>query len=211
VDTDGDSLGDCDEEDDGDDFTDPAIFNGVRVETRSQSDNDPACSMFDTLGEVFDAISGGADETLDQYAGWDFDDTDDNRTNPGYGFQPPFTDGDSSWQIDAVGHIQLAAGRHCFEVAGETDESCGTLFVATTPSDQFGGWDAEDSGTTATAQHGGGVSCLDLEAGVYPIRWHYEMDNGRGPQAMHLRHCHDESADCTPTDAIPSRILRVTP
>ena len=210
ADSDGDSLFDCAELGDDDPFTDPTVFNGVRVQTRNHSYTAPACFLMDTVGEVRGLLNGPPDQELDQYAGWDFDDMPDNRTHPGYGFLPPWTVPSLTWQIDAVGYVQLEAGRHCFEIAGRVDQACGTLFIANTKASEFGGWDSVQQGSAAVAKHGAGAGCFDAPAGVYPIRWHYEMDD-QHVQEFHLRYCHGGDGDCSPQQALPSGRLRVVP
>jgi hypothetical protein len=208
---DGDELTDCEEIDDGDPWTDPDIFNGVHVQHRNQCDASGSCGSYDTLGRVKSCQNGESlSEELDQYSGWDWDDPGDDITSAGYDFQPNWSNGDSSWQINAEGYINLAQdGHHCFAITGSNDEACASLYFLDTPAAGWSGWEGTDDSMPATVQHGGSA-CFDLVAGVYPIRWHYSMDNGSSSD-FHLQYCHDPAADCTPDQALPSTMLRVEP
>ena len=55
--------------------------------------------------------------------------------------------------------------------------------------------------------------CFTRAAGVYPIRWHYTMDDGSfiggaNTSSMHINYC---AGTCTPAVAIPASMLRVSP
>jgi hypothetical protein len=135
------------------------------------------------------------DETKDQYSGWDWNDPPDNICDLGYGFQPNWSNCDSSWAADWQGCVHLSgSGPHCFQITGAADEACASLFF--------------NGATTADVQSGGVVKCLNVGEGNYPIRWHYSMDNGSA-SSMHVRYCGGTGSTCTPTLALPSRMLRV--
>jgi len=55
--------------------------------------------------------------------------------------------------------------------------------------------------------------CFTRAVGVYPIRWHHMMDDGPvfdpNDSSMHVNYC--AGTACTPTVAIPSSMLRVSP
>jgi len=194
ADTDGDSLPDCAELGDNSPWTDPNVFNGMRVRHLNSCDGTPGCSEFDSLGEVDGCIGDeSVQETLDQYAGWDFQDAPDDITASGYGFMPPFVTGDNTWQAEWSGFVYLqTAGLHCFGITGATSRGCGTLFF-------------DDN---AQPLQTGGQVCHDLEPGIYPIRWHYVMDDGGDAKSMHVNYCAGGDAPCTPTAVLPSSMLR---
>jgi hypothetical protein len=192
-DRDGDSITDCDEEADGDDWTDPDIFNGMYVRQRNQCSSVGSCSENNTLAEVNACMSGSIQEARNQYSGWDWNNPPDNLCNAGYGFLPPWTVCDSTWQADWQGYIYLhGSGRHCFGITGGTDEGCGSLFF---------------DGATNGIQNGSAL-CFDRAEGAYPIRWHYTMDNGSNG-SLHVNYCNGGASSCTPSVAIPSSLLRV--
>jgi hypothetical protein len=215
--TDGDELTDCEEMEDGDPWTDPDTFNGVHVQHREQCSSDPECDLYDTLGEVIACLENKSlVEELDQYSGWDRNDPEDEINNSGYNFQPNWSNHDQSWQINAEGFINLAEnGFHCFVVSGNRGEACASLYVVDTPEDSWDGWDSMNDSTPATVQHGTDTRCFNLSAGIYPIRWHYDTDNdfifGSNTNDFHLQYCYSADHECTPSQAIPSVMLRVEP
>jgi len=210
VDTDGDGVEDCTEVADDEAWTDPAIFNGVHGRQRNQCSASGNCGENDTLGDVLSCMGGGAAEELDQSAGWSWESNPpDSNCNGAYGFEPPWTQCDSTWQGDWRATIRLRAGHHCFELTGGTNESCAALYVEVdTPADQFGGWESLDAATAADAQTDSGPVCFTVAEGSYPIMWHYTMDNGAGG-SLQLRHCFDAAVDCTPSDILPAALLQV--
>jgi hypothetical protein len=194
ADADGDSLTDCNERDDGDPWTDPAIFNGMHVRLANQCSSSGDCSENDTLNEVNQCMSS-IDQERDQYSGWDWQDPPDDVCNSGYRFLPNWTNCDSSWAADWQGCIHLEGnGPHCFQIAGGTGQGCAALYF---------------NGNTGNAdvQTGGAAKCFTVGTGNYPIRWHYTMDNGSS-SSMHVRYCAGTGSNCTPSAAIPSRMLR---
>jgi hypothetical protein len=53
--------------------------------------------------------------------------------------------------------------------------------------------------------------CYNVAAGVYPIRWHYTMDDGRRLVVIHARHVLlRRGSTCTPNVVLPARMLRVS-
>ncbi len=195
ADTDGDSLTDCDENGDGNPWTDPAIFNGMHVRLANQCSASGNCGENDTLNEVNQCMNP-IEQERDQYSGWDWEDPPDDVCSNGYRFLPNWTNCDSSWAGDWQGCIHLEGnGPHCFQIAGGTNEGCAALYF---------------NGNTGNAdvQSGGAAKCFTVGTGNYPIRWHYTMDNGSG-SSMHVRYCAGTGGNCAPSAAIPSRMLRV--
>jgi hypothetical protein len=193
---DGDGLDDCVEANDGDPWTDPDIFNGMRVRQRNQCSASGNCNENNTRAKVTSCMSGSIQQTLDQYAGWDWNNPPDDICSSGYGFRPNWTQCDSTWQAEWSGVINLAqAGNHCFNITGSTNEGCGSLFFDT---------------ATNGIQTGAPTQCFDVAAGVYPILWHYTMDNGSS-SSMHVNYCFGGASTCTPSTAIPASMLRTTP
>jgi hypothetical protein len=195
ADTDQDGIDDCAEVEDGDDWTDPAIFNGVKARSKGQCSNDGVCSENDSRAKVDACMAGEVWQELNQHAGWDWGDNPPNDLcDQDYGFSPNWTECGGNWQAQWLGFINLkTAGHHCFAITGGADEGCGALFFNT-----------ED----APAQSGMDAKCYDVPAGVYPIMWHYTMDNGSG-STLHVLYCGDEAADCVPIEAMPAALLRV--
>jgi hypothetical protein len=189
-------LTDCAETADGDVWTDPAIFNGMRVRRANQCTTTASCAENDTLAEVNTCMATVL-ETKDQYSGWDWDNPPDDICSAAYGFQPPWSVCDTTWAADWQGCVQLTgSGPHCFEIFGGTQEGCAALYF--------------DGNTgTANTQSGKPAVCFDVPAGNYPIRWHYTMDNGSS-SSMHVRYCNGAGTTCVPTTAIPSSMLRIT-
>ena len=199
--TDGDGMDDCAETGDGDPWTDPAIFNGMHVRWAEQCSPAPSCALIDTLAEV-DACVASVPlvEQQDQYSGWDWIDPADNICSALYNFQPPWKQCNDinaiRWQADWQGYINLTkSGKHCFGSLGVIEESCAVIFFNT-----------ETTGITQLS----GTACYDVPAGKYPIRWHYEMDNGSDSD-MHIIYCFGGAMTCSPAIAIPANMLLVSP
>jgi hypothetical protein len=199
--TDGDGMDDCTEAGDGDPWTDPAIFNGMHVRWAEQCNGAPSCPDIDTLAEV-DACVASVPmvEQMDQYSGWDWTNPDDSICTPGYNFQPPWTQCSDSnairWQADWQGYINLTqSGQHCFAAVGASDQSCTAIYFNT-----------ETMGITDLS----GYVCFDVPAGAYPIRWHYEMDNGSDSN-MHVSYCFGGATPCALGLPILASMLRVSP
>jgi len=214
TDSDGDGMTNCDELADDQAWTDPDIFNGATVthyplcSTRAFGVN---CNDYDTLGEVTSCINKTPRQTLDQYAGWDWDDPSGspNAINTaGFGFLPNWSGTSTSFQLDARAFINVAqAGRHCFRINGGESNTCGSVYLVATSASTFCGWSAVAGSTPAMTQHGDGTVCRDFNVGVYPFRWH--LDRASGAQGdFHLDYCFGGNSDCTPTNAVPSQMLR---
>jgi hypothetical protein len=140
-------------------------------------------------------MSGSIQEEKDQCRGWDWNDVGDSICTTGYGFTPNWTVCDSSWQAEWKGFINLtSSGQHCFMITGGTSEGCASLFFNT-----------ETNGVQTAA----GARCYNMSAGVYPILWHYTMDNG-STSSMHLMYCFGGGSTCTPSATLPASMLRPT-
>jgi len=192
---DGDGISDCDELGDGDPFTDPQSFNGVRVQLATHCTNLALCSDNDTRPEVAACMAVAEAEHRDQYAGWDWADGADSNCSASYGFAPPFGLCSTTWQARSTGTIHLSAGTHCFEITGTAIGGCASLF-----------FDAD----AIAAQTGTGARCYDRTAGDYPIMWHYNMTRG-AISSVHLRYCFGGQGPCTPSAILPARMLRPAP
>jgi hypothetical protein len=211
TDTDGDSVADCTEDADGDDFTDANVFNGAHVRLGNQCSAAGNCTENNTLAKVDACMNGNVNEELDQSSGWAWSaNPPDNACDAAYDFKPAWTACDNTWAADWQAYVNLAAGTHCFQLLGGTSEGCAALFISTTVAASFGGWSTVAASTVPDTQSGGAAKCVTLAAGVYPIRWHYTMDNGSS-SSMQLAYCHDASAACTPTQPLPASMLRVSP
>jgi len=214
-DGDKDGLSDCGEL--ADEFTssDPSVFNGVRTEWRPACHSNPAPGLLDTRGEVTACQSAPPIETKAQYSGWDTsgpsssDICDINRD-----YQPPWdacsaralTPARASWSITSTGVIQLEkAGYHCFGVFGdeESHTSGALLFAQETSSITFSSGDR----------------CFNLQPGLYPIRWFYEVvplgvecEPNRGDcevnREFSVNYCFGGGRKCEPSAAIPTSMLR---
>ena len=193
VDSDGDGLSDCEEQDDGDPWTSAQVFNGVHVRWANQCDTTGNCNQNDTRSKASACMQRTIEEEKDQYAGWDWTNPPDDICNAGYGFAPNWSNCDNTWQAEWSGYIRFAeAGTHCFAITGSTAEGCASLF-----------FDQEEQ----ALQTGQAARCFERAEGVYPILWHYTMDNGSS-SSLHLLYCFDPNAPCTPSAALPSRLLR---
>ncbi|MBN1656407.1 MAG: hypothetical protein JXA30_21740 [Deltaproteobacteria bacterium] len=193
ADSDGDGVEDCSEVGDHDAWTDPVVFNGMRVSTSDVCHENPNCDELDDLAEVRACEKN--DEQLLQYAGWDFTTSEHDRCNDAFGFRPGWTDCEDEFQIDARGFIKFDNnGYHCFSIASESDDpgQCAVLLV-----------DDETEGIVI-----GQKKCFDYSAGIYPIRWFYEANNRAEVRSMRLRYCYGKDERCSPTDAIASSLLR---
>jgi hypothetical protein len=198
ADADGDGMTDCDEANDGSAWTDPTIFNGFRVEHGNQCSAGGSCAENDMLQEVTACMQGNVVEEKNQYGGWDWENPPDDICDAGYGFAPRWNSCDFSWAARWSGCIHFeTGGPHCFQIVGGTAEGCAALY--------FNG----NSGS-ADVQSGTPVKCFNVAAADYPILLHYTMDNGSS-SSMHVRYCDAlGDATCTPSTAVPSRMLRTS-
>jgi hypothetical protein len=198
ADGDADGITDCDEANDGNAWTDPAIFNGFRVERGNQCSAAGVCTENDMLQKVNACMQGNVVEEKNQYGGWDWENPPDDVCDAGYGFAPRWSNCTVWWAARWNGCIHFeTGGPHCFQIVGGTGEGCAALYF----NGNSGGADAQ-SGTP--------VKCFNLAAGNYPILLHYTMDNGSS-SSMHVRYCDAQpGTTCTPSTAIPSRMLRTS-
>jgi hypothetical protein len=193
--TDGDCMTDCQEQQDGDSWTDPNVFNGMHVRRKNQcSLLLLSCNGNDSISEVNSCMSGQISEEKNQCAGWDWSNPPDDICNSSYGFTPAWSGCDSSWQADWQGFINLTqAGQHCFRVTGSNSLGCASLFF---------------NNDNSPAQNGSqNTRCFNVAAGVYPIRWHYTMAILSG-SSMHVQYCFGGGSTCTPNTVLPARMLR---
>jgi RHS repeat-associated protein len=190
ADSDGDGLFDCDEQNDGDPWTNASIFNGVHAKRGPSCHAGASCSGIDTRSEIASCFAPTEANSL--ASGWDFSVTSGDACNSGFGFDPAWKTCGTSFAVSAEGMIRLPTpARYCFALAGSTAEQCASLFFAGAP--------VGVTGSTAF--------CTDRDAGVYPIAWYYETTNTTQNE-LHLRYCSSTSGDCTPTQALPNSMLR---
>lgn len=211
TDSDGDGLRDCLETGDENAWTAADVFNGVQVTLFPGCGAGPFAGSCDALldSQQVDTCTAVAPlESLQQSAGWDFGSADTGDScSADYGFQPGWDSCADPFQLVAEGFIQLETGRHCFFVSDAFADGCGALYVSREPTETFTDWAGAPS-LTLRSTPGGDRACMGLEAGVYPIRWYFNM---WGPDhALRLRYCFDRSDDCAAGRAIPSGMLRAS-
>jgi len=206
VDTDGDGLFDCQEDNDNDPWTDRLIFNGVHARAYDSNRLAGSCSAIDTLSKVA-TVTAAQQPTQEQdlYAGWDLPDV------PSVGIGCPDSYFWPAWAkctdiafngatatglaFDYAGFIKLGAGKHCFKVTS-APTVCASMFL-----------NGANEGVNAAT----GAQCFDLEAGTYPIRWFVDKTKssmGPGDNDFRLAYCYGNGSTCTPTQAIPQAMLR---
>jgi hypothetical protein len=179
---DGDELGDCAELDDGDDFTDPMVFNGLTATIGDRPEWTGSCDWLDDFDEMIGRFDGST-QVMDVWAGWEFDTDADSYDDPSYGFQPGWPSAQSGrFSVRFNGRIRLAAdGTHCFSIdvgATGTDiiggkNMCAQIYVDGRPG---GAWLAE-TGYGADSVDAD-VGCVDLPAGDVPLDivfWYFNV------------------------------------
>lgn len=205
VDDDGDGLGNCEEDNDHQPWTSRTAFNGVRV-THGDVCGDPTtCATIDTPAEVEQCVAnmtigGQPPETQNVYDGWGRD-YSSNVCSPALQFRPGFqTCGQSGWSAEFEGFFRWdLAGRHCFALGLSNQPTCVPLVV--------GGQHLMLTSAQPT-------SCVNLAAGVHPIRWFENKAANNSSPTLHHRFC--TSADCSPVintsgrDVLLSSLLRPT-
>ncbi len=193
-DTDGDGLTDCDEDADGDFWTDKNVFNGAKAAWSPRCTGAPTCAAIDTAAEVDACTLGTPVEEQAISSGWDWGGSalPSEICNAGYRFRPNWTQCSSDWQVDYKSKLKLDnGGQHCFQIAGDAASTCGSLFV-------------EGASTAITFETG--AQCFDLEAGIYDLRWFYMT--GSPKKALRVRYCFGGDEACAPTESISNRMLR---
>jgi RHS repeat-associated protein len=195
-DADADGLYDCDEQPNH--WADPQIFNGVHVRAAAACSAAGAhlCSAIDTLQEI-DACMVTPVLEQNMYAGWSLG----TRALQGIGcqdemnFWPPWSKctTEASTSFDYQGFIQLTeGGKHCFALPA-TAGVCGAIFV---------------NGATEGITSASVAQCVDLEAGIYPIRWFIQAPAAGVLDRISVAYCFGGDEDCTATATIPQRMLR---
>jgi outer membrane protein assembly factor BamB len=191
ADSDHDGVPDCDEQNDADAWTDPLILNGVIGQRGAACATNLTCAQIDTRDEL--AACFAPVESTRLRSGWDFDTSDTNACQSGFGFDHPFQGCAGDFGVGYEGAIRLeTSGVHCFAVSGSTAGQCGALFL-------------DQSSTALTSAQG--PLCLELPAGIYPLEAAYQTTN-HSANSFHLQYCFGGDADCTPTQAIPKEMLR---
>jgi hypothetical protein len=207
LDTDGDGLPDCEEDGDGDPWTDRMIFNGLSVTVRANGSTGSCGDLGDYNGMVsrFQQVN----ETKNMYAGWSFSTDQDRYYDPAFGFKPNWTTMvGGSFRIRYRGIINLTtAGQHCFKVdvgstGGVAPDSCGQVYVNSGPGSTF----LVQNGYQATAGHGQG--CVNLPAGSYPFDIVFQYGNANDHHALAVSYCAGGAAACTPNTPLTQAKLR---
>lgn len=191
ADSDTDGMLDCDEQNDGDAWTDPLLLNGVVAERGNSCHAAPTCTGIDTQAKIDACFNPIEENTL--YSGWDFATNDRNACDAGFDFAPAWTGCGEDFGVHYSGVVRLAQnGVHCFRLSGSTNDQCGALYFAR---------------DTAPFLSNGGAGCYALPAGVYPIEWFYETTSD-GTNELHVDYCFGGQTVCTPNTALPAEDLR---
>jgi RHS repeat-associated protein len=182
ADTDGDTIPDCDEQNDDDDWTNPQVFNGAEASQGDSCHATPSCGLINTRAEIDACFVPQESQLL--ASGWDFSTTDQDLCDPGFGFEPEWEECRDDFAIRYQASVRLLGmGRHCFQLEGSTTNQCASMFIG------------------ATAITTGAPVCMTLAGGTYGIEWFYETTNN-GTSSLHIEHCFGGATDCVPTDPI---------
>jgi hypothetical protein len=204
TDTDGDGLTDCAELDDGNPWTDPAIWNGLIGATYDKcAGGNPACTGIDTNAEVTACMAKPVIQGQNLGAGWGFADNNANRCDAAYAFKPNWTQtcNDNTFSVSYTGFINLTAGTHCFDIAGANSNACGVFFL--------------DGSDAKPVTHASGPQCYTVTAGAHAVRLFFDraaaafLQTGMG---FNWQHCVATGAatTCTPTVTVPQSDVRIT-
>lgn len=205
-DTDGDSVDDCDELDDGDPFTDPAVFNGLTASIGDRPEVTGTCGNLDDYDEMVSRFDT-ATNVMKVYAGWEFDTGADNYADASYGFMPNWTTSDGGrFSVRYSGRINLTdSGTHCFRIdIGATGTGiisgknmCAQVYVDAGPG---GSWLVE-SGYQAESSDAN-EACVTLDAGDYTLDIVFWYFNVLEQAQLQVRRCFGGQSSCSPDQAI---------
>lgn len=214
--TDGDGADDCAELDDGNDFTDPAIFNGLKATIGDRPEVTGSCNALDDFAEMETRFASST-TTMNVYAGWEFDTQADSYNDPSYGFEPNWSSAQSGrFSVRYSGTINLTGtGMHCFSIdVGATGTGiisgknmCAQVYVnAGTGGGQVGTWLVE-TGYQAEAADAN-EACVTLDAGTYSFDIVFWYFNILERAQLAVRYCFGDQAACTPDQMIGPGMLQ---
>ncbi len=202
LDSDGDTLADCEELADRDAWTDPQVFNGAETSLTEGCAAISDCTAFAHRSTVDTCTEAGVLELHDSYSGWSFRDLRGTEAppngfspcDPEYDFGPPWAGCEPGlWGVRSRAQMKIErSGLHCFELTGAENGGCGSFF-----------FDGEDSGLLS----GEGPRCFDVPAGVYPVEWFYRSTSGPR-RALELLYCAGGGEECTPRVPLQQELLR---
>jgi hypothetical protein len=203
TDTDGDGLTDCQEIDDGDDWTDPNIFNGLVAATYDNC-TDGKCSSIDTTSEVAACTGATVVEKHNVSAGWAFNDNMASRCDAAYGFTPNWTQScsDASFSVSYTGFINLKAGTNCFDIGGTTgNTSCGVFML-------------DNSDSLVVTQNSGPKCFPNTTAGAHAVTLFFDRAApgflSQTTMGFKWELCNGGNSNCTPTAVVPQSAVRVS-
>ncbi len=219
VDDDGDGVDNCTEADDGNAFTDPAIFNGLKVTIGDRPEITGSCNNIDDFTEMESRFASST-TTLNAYAGWEFDTAADSYNDPSYGFMPNWTSAQSGrFSARYSGTINLTdTGMHCFRIdIGATGTGiingknmCAQIYVnGGGGAGQVNNWLVE-SGYQADASDVN-EACVTLDAGPYSFDIVYWYFNVLERAQLQVRYCYGDQAACTPDQMVTPSMLQAAP
>src|SRR5690606_10540814 len=198
-DTDGDSLSDCDEDTDGDDWTDKHVFNGARMRWADNCHENPTQADIDTVAEIEACLSQETiREEKNQYSGWNWSEPGSpNLCSPDYDFEPGWSVCGDAYQVDSRAVMRLEPGWNCFLIEAEPSQEFGGQLVAVV-----------QGGELPASAHS--IFCKETETTeIFPIRWFYESVGGPH-DLLDVKFCHNSAFEaCVPTQPLPSRRLRL--
>jgi hypothetical protein len=207
TDTDGDGLSDCTEANDGDPWTDAAVFNGLSVTVRATGATGTCADLkdYNTMATRFPSIT----EVKNMSAGWAFDTDQDTYYDAAYGFTPNWTSRTTgNFRLRYRGVINLkAGGQHCFKVdTGSTGaaipDACAQVYVNSGPGKS---WLAQNGYMAAAAE---GTACVTLPAGTYPFDIVYQHANPAHRHKLAVLYCAGGGSACAPTQPLPNQMVR---
>jgi len=219
VNDDGDGADNCTEADDGNDYTDPAVFNGLKAIIGDNPGITGSCNSLDDFAEM-DGHFSASTTAMNVYAGWEFDTAADSYNDPSYGFTPNWSSATAGqFSVRYSGNINLTGtGMHCFKVdVGATGTGivtgknmCAQIWVnAGTGGGQVTDWLAE-TGYQAEAADAN-EACVTLNAGEYSFDIVYWYFNVLERSQLEVRYCFGDTAACTPDQPIGPDMLHAAP
>ncbi len=191
-DSDGDGISDCVEENDGNDWTDPNEFNGVRVSLAELCHPDQGLlhQDVDTLEEVDDCLDNASEVEQGNSPGgsqWPAIAGHDICSFE-YGLGIQWAECRTRGQIHVEGVVRIdQEGTQCFQVvdgstANGPNTAVGVLFID------------DSAGITALD----GAVCQNLSVGIHRVHWFYEF-SGRPTHGFRAATCTTTSgSSCNP-------------
>ena len=213
TDGDGDGVDDCTERDDGDPFTDPAVYNGLHAVIGARPPwLQGSCDHLSDYAEMETRYATPVQEH-DVRAGWEFDTDANSYDDPSYGFDPSWPMAQANeFTVRFAGRIQLAAGPHCFSVdigatgTGIIDgkNACGQVYVGVGAAPMKALAETGYGAASVDAR----VGCVDVAtAGAAQLDIVYWYSDANMRAKLQVRHC--AGAACTPGEMITPAQLQV--